>query len=161
MDLSGLTEHLDAVEGDAALAIPYGGRTYTVRPPALTDGARCAALFAAQQIQDPAERMRAVEEALAGRSVAQLTLGQAVIDQMEADGVPAVVVRESGKVALIAWVFGPEAAERYIANAKKGAGDASGEARTPSRRRSKSTRGTGSASRTRTAPTSGTTSQSR
>ena len=151
MDLSGLTEHLAAVEDDAALELPIGGRTYRVRPPSAAVGARCVALWASRTIEDPAERARAVEDALGGTLVHVLTLGADVVEQMTADGVPDVVVRECGTVALVAWALGPAAAQRYVdrmGERRTEAGGASGEARPASRRRRKSGTPTGSARKT-------------
>ncbi|WP_407316632.1 hypothetical protein UQW22_09875 [Isoptericola halotolerans] len=147
MDLSGLTEHLAAVEDEAALLLPIGDRTYRVRPPSVAVGARCAALMAAQRMDDDTERAEAVVEALGDTPFPVLALGAQVVEEMQSDGVPGVVVNECARVALLAWTSGPAAAQRYLDRSK---GDASGEAKAPHpRRKSGAKRGSGSGSKTR------------
>lgn len=152
MDLSGLTEHLSSIEDDAALQLPIGGRTYRVRPPSAAVGARCVALLTADQEKDDAKRAQVITDALGGLSVPQLSLGSDVVDQMADDGVPWVLVRECGNVALLAWAYGQAAAQRYLDRQAEKGDTASGEAkasRSPKKSGARSGTRSGSASKTR------------
>ncbi|GAB2457514.1 DUF7426 family protein [Xylanimonas ulmi] len=130
MDLSGLTEHLAAVTDEASLRLPVGGRTYDVRPPDLAREARCWALWATRKIEDPERLQKAADEVLAGDSLHVLALGRDVVDEMTEDGVPGVLIRELGNVALVAWCLGPAAAQQYVDSLTASAedGEESGEA---------------------------------
>ncbi|KZM78402.1 hypothetical protein [Cellulosimicrobium sp. I38E] len=162
MDLSGLTEHLTSIEDDASLDLPVGGRTYRVRPPTADVGARLVALWAARTIEDAAARAKAFADVLGDDTIRTLALGADVVEQMNADAVPSVVVNECGTVAWIAWALGIDAAQKYLDRARETDGEDAGKARpTPSRSRSRSrtSRSTASANRTKTARSTGTTSQ--
>jgi len=162
MDLSALTEHLDAVAGEYSLELPFGDRVYMVREPGVTRGVRLAAWLAVRS-QDPAERDRLRAEALGGQRLTTVALGPEVVEQMGTDDVPGSVVYTLAVVATFAFVQGPEAADRYVARLAErrsgnGGDDVPGEA-TPRPQPSKSGRGTGSAKRTRTASSRATTSR--
>jgi len=161
MRLDGLADVLAAVDQDAGLELPFDGRTYVVRAPNAARGLRCAAYLGARSIEDPAEREAARAEALAGGSLADLTLGPEALAEM--NDLPGPVVHQLAWVALVAWVNGEAAANRYVAalaerRTNTDGGDAQGEA-SPRPRPSRSGRGTGSASRTRKGSTRATKSR--
>lgn len=121
VDLSGLAEHLSSVAEGAALEIPYGGKVYRVPAPSMELGARCTALWA---IRNPstAEELAQYRELLGKGSLADLTLGEALVEEMAADKVPGVVINEAAVVALISHALGPRAAQAYVEQKKQDAG---------------------------------------
>ena len=157
VDLSGLGEHLAALAGRTALPIPFGERVYEVPYPTEDDWERCLAIWSARDITDPAERTKVERAALRGQTLAELALSPAIVAQMNADGVPAPVMRRSTSLALTLWIAGEAAAQRYVDRLMEQASDAPGKASTPTpapRSRKRSGTGTASASKTRT-PASG------
>lgn len=154
VDLSGLGEHLAALAGRAALPIPFGERVYEVPYPTEENWERCLLLWSSRSIADPVERFKAQREAQRGQTLAELTLTPEIVAQMNADGVPAPVVRDAAKVAYAMWVHGDAEAQRVVDQlAKRATGEAAGKAPTPTpapRSRKKSGTGTASARKTRT-----------
>jgi hypothetical protein len=154
--LDGLSEHIAAVSGEAALELPYGGKTYLAPQPGLTRGVRCTQYLAAKTAE---EKLAVLHEAKVD-TLPDLTLTRAVVDEMDADDVPITAVMTLAHVALVAWVRGPKVAERYVAGLRGDAGgEASGEATSGSRSRKKTGTATASARKTRK-PASGRTTAS-
>jgi hypothetical protein len=152
MDLSALTEHLDAVAGHGSLELPFGDRVYLVREPGTLRGVRLAIWLAAATLPQ-AERDKLRREQLGKDTLPVLALGADVAAQMDADDVPTSVKGILALVATIAFVQGQDAADRYVARlrADLGQGDASGEAPpSASPRRKRSGTSTASASKTPT-----------
>lgn len=113
MHLTDLSEYLSAVEADAGLDLPVGGRTYRVRPPTVAAGARLAAFATASTLAGD-ERVQAQREALDGTTLPLLALGADVVQQLTDDGVPEVVIGRLALVSMVAFVYGEDAANRYI-----------------------------------------------
>jgi len=158
MRLDGLADVLASVDQDASLELPFGGRTYVVRAPTAARGLRCAAYLGARAIEDEEERAQVRVEALAGGSLADLALGpDAMADMADLSG---PVLHQLAWVALVAWVNGEAAANRYVATlaaAQSGQTEAAVEAAPKARARrspKKSGTSTASARKTRT-PASG------
>ena len=165
MRRDGLVDHLAAVADDAALEVPFGDRVYRVPAPTEEVWERCVALHAAQQSEDPQERVQLELQALRGGTLADLTLTPGVAAEMAADGVPRAVVRRVAQVALMAWVLGEGSATSAVArmeDRRRGEeGGAEGKApaqptraATPRRGTKQPGTGSGSARKTRT-PASG------
>lgn len=153
MNLGDLSEHIAAISGEAALELPYAGKTYMAPQPGLTRGVRCAQYLAAST--------REGKLAVLGKdTLPDLTLTPAVVAEMDADDVPITAVVTLAHVALVAWVRGPEVAAQYVATLRDGSGGgASGEAKSGSRSRKRTGTATASARRTRK-PASGRTTGS-
>lgn len=157
MNLGDLSEHIAAVSGEAALELPYAGKTYKAPQPGLTRGIRCAQYLAAKTRE---EKLAVLQEAKVD-ALPDLTLTPAVVAEMDADDVPITAVVTLAHVALVAWVRGPQVAEQYVANLRQGSGgEASGEAKSGSPSRKRTGTATASARRTRK-PASGRTTGSR
>lgn len=152
MNLDDLSEHIAAVSGEAALELPYGGKTYLAPQPGLTRGVRCTQYLAAET----REEKLAV---LGTDTLPDLTLTPDVVAEMDADDVPISAVVTLAHVALVAWVRGPKVAEQYVANLRGDGGGASGEAKSGSPSRKRTGTATASARRTRK-PASGRTTAS-
>lgn len=153
MRLDGLADVLASVEEDSSLELPFGGRTYVVRPPNAARGLRCAAYLAARQIGDEDERAKVRAEALDGGTLADLALGPDAVTEMADLSGP--VLHQLAWVALVAWVNGEAAANRYVASvAKVRSGKAEAETEAPKARPRRSPKKsgtpTGSARKTRT-----------
>ncbi|MFD2792586.1 hypothetical protein ACFS27_03395 [Promicromonospora vindobonensis] len=151
MRLEGLSDVLASVEADSSLELPFGGRTYTVRPPTAARGLRCATYLAARQIEDEAERAEVRMQALDGGTLADLALGEEALAEMSDLSGP--VLHQLAWVALVAWVNGEAAANRYVAAvAEQRAGTAEAEATPPKARarRSPKRSGTSTASARKT-----------
>lgn len=153
MRLDGLADVLATVEQDASLELPFGGRTYAVRAPNAARGLRCAAYLAAQTIEDEDERAQVRAEALDGGTFADLTLGSEALAEMS--DLSDAVVQQLAWVALVAWVNGEAAANRYVARlADMYSGKAEAETEAPKERARRSPKKSGtstaSARKTRT-----------
>lgn len=154
MDLSGLTDHLKAVESKDSITLPWKGVEYVISPPGPVRRLRCAALLAAVVRPAGAERDEALAAALDEDTQEILVLGEDVAARLAADDVPIPVRSHLVTIALIAWVQGEAAAQRYID--ASAAGEKGPKAPAPSKRRTTGT-STGAASTTkRRASTSGT-----
>lgn len=153
MNLDDLSEHIAAVSGEAALELPYAGKTYLAPQPGLTRGARCTQYLAAATREE--------KLAILGKdTLPDLTLTRAVVEEMDADDVPISAVVTLAHVALVAWVRGPKVAERYVAGLRgDSGGEASGEATSGSQSRKRTGTATASARKTRK-PASGRTTAS-
>lgn len=153
MDLSGLSDHLKAVESKDSITLPWEGTEYVVRPPGKERRLRCAMLFAAYT-RSGAEKVAAISEALAGEPVEDVILGAKMAARLHADDIDPKVIGHLSTIALLAWVQGEAAAQRYIDAAA--AGEPGPKAPARSTRRTTGT-STGAASTTkRRASTSGT-----
>lgn len=130
MDLTGLTEHLASLDAEAGIRLDLGSRAYLVREPGMSRGLRCVAAWAAHGIEDPEEQVAALGDALQGKTLAQLALGDDVAAQMDADDVPASIVNECALIALARWANGPERAQKIVdaLAAKRAGGEAVGKA---------------------------------
>jgi hypothetical protein len=153
--LGDLGEHIAAITGEAALELPYAGKTYLAPQPGIARGVRCTQYLAAKTPQERAE-------ILGEETLPDLTLTAAVVEQMDADDVPAAAIGTFALVALVAWVRGQKAAEEYVARLRSNTtgGEGSGEAASGSRSRKRTGTATASARRTRK-PASGRTTGSR
>lgn len=153
MRLEGLSDVLASVDADSSLELPFGGRTYVVRPPNAARGLRCATYLAARQIEDETERAQVRVQALDGGTLADLALGPEALAEMSDLSGP--VLHQLAWVALVAWVNGEAAANRYVAAvAESRSGKAEVETAAPKARaprsRTKSGTSTASARKTRT-----------
>lgn len=154
MELSGLTEHLEAVEAEAALVVPWRGKTYTFPPPGPARRMRCAALLAAYTRPPGEERAEAIAAVLGDDDVEVMVLGEEGAARVKADDLPLPVRIRLVTVAAIYWTQGEEMAKRYLESSA--AGEQGPKAPARSTRRTTGTR-TGAASTTRRrASTSGT-----
>lgn len=113
MDLSGLTDHLKAVESKDSIVLPWRGVEYVIPPPGTARRLRCAALLAAYT-REGAEKTAAIAEALAGDRMEDLVLGAEAAARLYADDIHPKVIGHLSTIALIAWVQGEAAAQRYI-----------------------------------------------
>lgn len=157
MDLSGLTDHLKAVESKDSITLPWKGVEYVIPPPGPTRRLRCAALFAALSRAEGAERDEATAAAVGDDSQEVLVLGPEVAARLASDDVPIPVRSHLVTVALVAWVQGEAAAQRWIDAAAAGEPGPKAPARS---RASRTGTSTGAASTTkRRASTSGTTTR--
>lgn len=114
MDLSGLSDHLKAVESKDSITLPWKGTEYVISPPGPVRRLRCAALLAAVVRPAGDERDEALAAALAEDTQENLVLGEDVAARLAADDVPIPVRSHLVTIALIAWVQGEAAAQRYI-----------------------------------------------
>lgn len=154
MDLSGLTDHLKAVESQDSITLPWRGVEYVVPPPGTERRLRCAALLAGYSRADVGERTAAILEVLGEDRLEDVVLGPETAARLIADDVPGKVIGRLCTVAMIAWVQGEAAAQRYIESAA--AGEKGPKAKAPSKA-SRTGTSTGAASTTkRRASTSGT-----
>lgn len=154
MELSGLTEHLKAIEARDSITLPWRGKKYVIPAPGPARSARCAMLFAAFGRPEGEERAKAIAEVLGDDTQENLVIGEETVARFVADDVPIPVRRDLLIIALIAWVQGEAAAERYMAAAS--AGESGPKAKAPSKA-SRTGTSTGAASTTkRRASTSGT-----
>lgn len=154
MQLSGLTEHLKAVEAKDSITLPWRGEEYVFPAPGPARILQCAALLAAYGKPAGEERDAAIAEVLDGQGADVVILGAESAARLAADDVPIPVRNHIVTVALIAWVQGEAAAQRYID--ASAAGEKGPKASARSTRRTTGTR-TGAASTTkRRASTSGT-----
>jgi hypothetical protein len=154
MDLSGLSDHLKAVESKDSITLPWKGTEYVISPPGPARRLRCAALLAA--VVQPAgdERDEALAAVLGEDTQEILVLGEDVSERLAADDVPIPVRSHLVTIALIAWVQGEAAAQRWIDASAAGEPGPKAPARS---RASKTGTSTGAASTTkRRASTSGT-----
>jgi len=154
MELSGLTEHLEAVEAKDSITLPWRGEEYVFPAPGPARSLRCAALLAAYGKPTGEEREAAIAEVLDGEGADVVILGAEAAARLAADDVPIPVRNHIVTVALVAWVQGEAAAQRYID--ASAAGEKGPKAKAPSRRSTTGTK-SGAASTTRKrASTSGT-----
>ncbi len=114
MKIAGLDDFLADVEEANTLELPYRGRTYRLPQPNLHRMERCVEVWNAHLGDDRATQQAALGEALGDDTIPRLALGADVVEQMEADEVPGVVVTEFAAVALTAWVRGPEVAQKLV-----------------------------------------------
>jgi hypothetical protein len=114
MDLSGLAEHLKAVESKDSITLPWKGAEYVIAPPGPVRRLRCAALLAAVVRPAGPERDEALAAALDEDTQENLVLGEDVAARLADDDVPIPVRSHLVTIALIAWVQGEAAAQRYI-----------------------------------------------
>lgn len=155
MELPGLTEHLKAVEARDSITLPWRGETYIIPAPGPARAARCAMLLAAFGRPTPAEREAAIAEVVGDDTQENLVIGEETVARFVADDVPIPVRKNLITIALIAWVQGEAAAERYMVAAAAGEKGPKAPARSS---RSKTGTSTGAARTTkRRASTSGTT----
>lgn len=164
MTLDGLSEHIAAVTGNAALELPYGGKVYLAPQPGITRGVRCTQYLAAGTAVERravlAEARKDSPERAPVDNLPDLTLTRIVADQMDADDVPLDVVTTFAQVALVAWTRGQAAAEQFVRNLREpDGGEASGEAKSGTPSRKKTGTATASARKTRK-PASGRTTAS-
>jgi hypothetical protein len=153
MDLSGLSDHLKAVESKDSITLPWKGVEYVIAPPGQKRRLRCAALFAAYT-REGAEKVAAIAEALDGEPMEDVVLGADAAARMHDDDVHPKVIGHLCTVAMIAWVQGEAAAQRYLDSSAAGEPGPKEPARS---KRSRTGTSTGAASTTkRRASTSGT-----
>ncbi|MDR7385207.1 DUF7426 family protein [Promicromonospora iranensis] len=154
MELSGLTEFLGAVEAKDSITLPWRGEKYVIPAPGPARRLRCAGLLAALGRPDGAEREAAVADAIGDEAQDVLIFGEDVAARMEADDVPIPVRSHLATVALVAWVQGEAAAQRYIDAAA--AGEKGPKAKAPSKAPRTGTRSDAASTTKRPASTSGT-----
>lgn len=131
------------------LELPYGGKTYTVRPPSKDNGRKLAAInaigvaaYAASLEECPTcgrsgspdlpEETQALLESMKDDDIAVLALGQDTHEEMLADGVPGTHLDKFALYATYYWTLGEQAADMIFA-AQTEDGGASGEAQASGR----------------------------
>jgi hypothetical protein len=154
MELSGLTEHLAAVEAKDSITLPWRGVEYVIPRPGPARILRCAALLAAFARPTLEERQAAIAKVLGDDSQEDLVIGEETVARFVADDVPIPVRKHLITIALIAWVQGEAAAERWMASAA--AGEPGPKAKAPSKASTTGTSTAAARTTKRRASTSGT-----
>jgi len=140
------------------LPILLGGKTYSAHPPSVDQAKIIVAFMALAEIKlglakGPADPDLVALADAQTDTLAVITLGQAVYDQMVADGVDEVTIDRVGFYGMLFWTQGKERAD-WVAEQMWSPKDSEESEPSPkARRRSKSGPSTASANRTRTAST--------
>lgn len=113
------------------LVLPLGGHTYTVKPPSRDVGLKLAAIVSmGMQVYiastgtcptcgrsgnpefDP--ETKALVDSLGQEPLGNLSLGKAVMDQMEADGLPEAHQDTAAQYAMYYWTMGEDTADAVM-----------------------------------------------